>query len=204
MSKDWLIPLSALQHYVYCPRQCALIHIERLWTENYWTAQGRVLHQKTDEGKAEQRVGLRIERSVDVVSHRLGIQGKLDVLEVSLKDQTYTPVEYKRGKPKTTNCDKVQLCAQALCLEDMLGVEISRAAIWYWQVRKREWVDLNESLREETCQVISHVHVMFANYNLPLPVFGKHCQACSLMDECQPKVFEQDSSDRYVQSMFEL
>jgi len=203
MDEPRLIPLSALQHYVYCPRQCALIHIERIWTENYWTAQGRVLHQKTDQGKSEQRVDIRVERSVDVINHKLGIQGVLDVLEINLKDRTYTPVEYKRGKPKITNCDKVQLCAQALCLEEMLDIQIPRAAIWYWEVRKREWVDLDESLREETGQVIQGVQQIFSSQKIPAPIYGKHCLACSLRDECQPKALQKDLSDNYLRHLFD-
>jgi CRISPR-associated exonuclease Cas4 len=204
VEEERLIPLSALQHFVFCPRQCAFIHIERLWTENFWTAQGRVLHQRTDEGKPEQRANMRVERSVDVISHTFGIQGVLDVLEIDLKEQSYMPVEYKRGKPKTTNCDKVQLCAQALCLEEMRKVEIPRAAIWYWEVRQREWVELGEALREETKAVIRQVHTLFASQNIPPAIYGKHCMACSLKDDCQPKAMQKDCTDQYVRSLFDI
>lgn len=199
---DDLIPISALQHYDYCPRQCALIHIERIWSENYWTAQGRVLHQRTDEGKAEQRVDTRVERSVTIISRRLGIQGKLDVLEVNLKDNTFTPVEYKRGKPKTTLCDKIQLCAQAMCLEEMRNTSIPRAAIWYWQVRQREWVELGEELRKETERIIQAVHQLFREREVPFPVYGSHCRACSLLDDCQPQVIQRDTTDQYLRDLF--
>lgn len=197
-----LIPISALQHYDYCPRQCALIHIERIWSENYWTAQGRVLHQRTDEGKVEQRVDTRVERSVAVINRRLGIQGKLDVLEVNLKDNTYTPVEYKRGKPKTTLCDKIQLCAQAMCLEEMRDTSIPRAAIWYWQVRHREWVELDDDLRAETERIIQAVHQLFREHQIPTPIYGSHCNACSLLDDCQPRAIQHDATDQYLRDLF--
>ncbi|WLQ16768.1 CRISPR-associated protein Cas4 [Hahella aquimaris] len=203
MEEERLIPLSALQHYIYCPRQCALIHIERFWAENYWTAQGRVLHQRTDEGKPEQRAHTRIERSVEVISHELGVQGVLDVLEINLQDMTYTPVEYKRGKPKVTNCDRVQLCAQALCLEEMRGVRIDSAAIWYWEVRQREWVELDPALRAETLDVISQVQALFSSQRTPRAVYGKYCLACSLKDECQPKAMQEDTADQYLRGMLE-
>lgn len=199
---DDLIPISALQHYDYCPRQCALIHIERIWSENYWTAQGKVLHQRTDEGKAEQRNDTRVERSVAVINRRLGIQGKLDVLEINLKDKSYTPVEYKRGKPKTTLCDKVQLCAQAMCLEEMRDTSIPRAAIWYWQVRQREWVELDDALRAETERIIQDVHRLFRERRIPAPVYGSHCSACSLLDDCQPRAVERDMTDQYLRDLF--
>lgn len=200
---DDLIPISALQHYDYCPRQCALIHIERIWSENYWTAQGRVLHQRTDEGKAEQRVDTRVERSVTIISRRLGIQGKLDVLEINLKDNSYTPVEYKRGKPKTTLCDKIQLCAQAMCLEEMRDTRIPRAAIWYWQVRQREWVELDDTLRTETERVIQAVHELFQERKIPAPAYGSHCRACSLLDDCQPQAIQRDTTDQYLRDLFQ-
>jgi len=116
------IMLSALQHYAYCPRQFALIHIEQVWAENYFTAQGKLLHERVDSYEPEQRGNTRYERSVAVISHRLKINGKLDLLEIEGKPPNkYFPVEYKRGKPKLEDWDKIQLCAQALCLEEMRG-----------------------------------------------------------------------------------
>ncbi len=204
MDEEKLIPISALQHFVFCPRQCALIHIERLWTENYWTAQGRVLHQRTDEGTPEQRANLRVERSVPVVSNALGIHGVLDVMEIDTIENTFMPVEYKRGKPKLNNCDKVQLCAQALCLEEMRSVNINRAAIWYWQVRKRSWIDLDENLRNETKNVIRQLKEMFAFQLNPAPIYDKRCLSCSLIDDCQPQALQKDFSERYVRNIYRL
>jgi len=131
------VPISALQHFVFCPRQCAYIHIECAWEENYLTAQGNQLHERVHSDGFETRGAVRTERGVHVCSERLGIVGKLDLLEVGANPFSLTPVEYKRGKPKVSDCDRVQLCAHALCLEEMRDAQITRAALWYWQVRKR-------------------------------------------------------------------
>ena len=133
-----MMMLSALQHYAYCPRQFALIHVEQAWEENYWTADGRVLHERVDSGVAEQRRGVRYERGVLLRSERYRLSGKMDLLEIEKGEPPrYFPVEYKRGKPKLEDWDRIQLCAQALCIEEMRGVHVEEGAIWYWQVRKR-------------------------------------------------------------------
>lgn len=136
-----LILLSALQHYAFCPRQCALIHNEQAWAENYLTAQGKLLHERVDGGEPETRQGTRFERSVRVLSNTLGISGVLDMVEVS-KNGDMHPVEYKHGKPKPTDMDKIQLCSQAMCLEEMTGrtVEVARCGMakpviaWRWSL----------------------------------------------------------------------
>jgi CRISPR-associated exonuclease Cas4 len=197
-----LIPLSALQHYAYCPRQCALIHLEQAWAENLWTAQGRLLHQRVDGQQAETRAGVRTERGVSVVSDRLGLSGKLDALEIDMASGALTPVEFKRGKPKPQPWDHIQLCAQALCLEDMLGCRIERGAIWYWQVRRREWVALDPALRTMTEQVIREVREMLEMGDTPAPEPGPKCRACSLKELCQPDLNARDRSSRYVQGLY--
>ncbi len=125
-NEDDLIQLSALQHLLFCERQCALIHIEQVWAENMFTAEGKIMHERVDSSKSESRGKVRVEFSVPLRSLRLGLVGKADVVEFHQKSGEWHPfpVEYKRGKPKMNNCDKVQLCAQALCLEEMLEVEI--------------------------------------------------------------------------------
>ena len=148
------IPLSALQHYVFCPRQCALIHNEQIWSENFLTAQGRQLHERVDHGLPESRKGIRYERAVHVSAPSLGLVGILDLVEVNIKTGLCFPVEYKRGTVKPDNRDTVQLCAQALCLEEMLGIPVTQGALWYWQTRHRHPIDLSPELREETLQVI--------------------------------------------------
>ena len=148
------IPLSALQHYAFCPRQCALIHNEQQWAGNFLTAQGDLLHERVDAGEPETRKGVRFERSVHVSSLALGVGGILDLLEVDTQTGALRPVEYKRGRPKKDNWDKVQLCAQTLCLEEMRNTTIAEGALWYGQTRHREFVQFDAALRAETRTVI--------------------------------------------------
>ncbi|MGR9108866.1 MAG: CRISPR-associated protein Cas4 [Gammaproteobacteria bacterium] len=194
------IPISALQHFVFCPRQCAYIHIERIWQDNYLTAQGNLLHERVHGNEAESRGNLRTERGVQVFSDRLGIFGQLDLLEIKSTPYTLTPVEYKRGKPKVDDCDRVQLCAQVLCLEEMRGLAIDRAALWYWQFRKREWVPVDEALREKTLQIIKATRDLLESGKLPKARYTKACKACSLFDECAPK--QSDHSRAYLDQLF--
>ena len=145
-----LIPLSALQHYAFCPRQCALIHNEQAWAENYLTAQGKALHERVDSGEPETRKGVRFERTVHVSAEKLGISGVLDLVEVDTKTGGLKPVEYKRGKPKPDPMDEIQLCAQGLCLEEMTGQTLSEGALWYMQTRHRVPVVFSDDLRAQT------------------------------------------------------
>ena len=195
------LPISALQHFVFCPRQCAYIHIEQTWDANYLTAKGDQLHERVHSNESETRGQMRMERGVQVCSAQLGIVGKLDLLEIGRNPFTITPVEYKRGKPKVSDCDRVQLCAQALCLEEMRNIRISRAALWYWQVRKREWVELEDNLRETTIQAIAQTRALLDSGELPKAEYKAACKACSFLDRCQPKL--KDTSALYVKGMFE-
>jgi len=148
-----LIQLSALQNMVFCSRQCALIHIEQVWSENRLTAEGRLMHERTHEEGGESRGNVRIERAVMLRSLRLGLVGMADVVEFHrLEDGRWQPfpVEYKHGKPKVDDCDKVQLCAQAICLEEMLNVEIPGGALFYGKTRRRLDVAFDSDLRQET------------------------------------------------------
>ncbi len=197
-----LIPLSALQHYAFCPRQCALIHNEQLWEENFLTAQGKVLHERVDKGGPESRKGIRMERGVSVSAPQLGLTGKLDLLEKDLSTGQLTPVEYKRGRPKKGDFDAVQLCAQALCLEEMTGQQITQGALWYWQTRHRQVILLDQPLRERTRDVIAKVAEIFHSGVTPKAKYGKYCTACSLIDQCNPKLSERDHSANYLESLF--
>ena len=152
-----LIPLSALQHYAFCPRQCALIHNEQAWAENYLTAQGKALHERVDSGEPETRKGVRFERTVHVSAEKLGISGVLDLVEVETKTGSLKPVEYKRGKPKPAPMDEIQLCAQGLCLEEMTGQTIFEGALWYIQTRHRVPVVFSDDLRTQTLATIAAV-----------------------------------------------
>jgi len=203
MNKDVrLIPLSALQHYAFCPRQCALIHNEQAWADNYLTAQGNLLHKRVDSGEPETRNGIRFERAVMVSAEQLGLTGKLDLMEKELSTGKLTPVEYKKGKAKSGNWDKVQLCAQGLCLEEMTKQTVTEGYLWYWQTRKREYVAFDENQRQQTLDIISKVSAIFSSGTLPKPIFSKKCRACSLIDICNPKVIEQDHSARYINQLF--
>ncbi len=157
-AEDLLLPISALQHYLFCPRQCALIHVERLWAENAATAEGRILHKKVDGGKADRRAGLQTLRAVPLRSFRLGIAGVADVVEK--RGDTLTPVEYKRGRPKAHRADEVQLCAQALCLEEMFGVSVPEGVLFYGAARRRHSVVIDAELRTLTIQIAENVRDM--------------------------------------------
>lgn len=197
-----LIPLSALQHYAFCPRQCALIHNEQAWANNYLTAKGNLLHKRVDQGEPECRNGTRFERAVSVCSENLGLTGKLDLVEKDLTTGQLTPVEYKKGKSKPGDWDKIQLCAQVLCLEEMTGQTISDGYLWYWQTRRRERVNMDEKLRNRTLEVINAVRALFQSKSLPKPVYEKRCQACSLIDICNPQLVTSDDSADYVATIF--
>ncbi len=198
-----LIPLSALQHYAFCPRQCALIHNEQVWAENYLTAQGNALHERVDSGEPETRKGIRFERSVHVSAEMLGISGVLDLVEKDIKTGKLRPVEYKRGKPKPSSMDEIQLCAQALCLEEMIGQNIEEGALWYMQTRHRISVVFSDNLRSQTLATIIAVRKLLDSGQTPLPNYGKHCKVCSLVEICQPELLrKRDKSMRYVEGLF--
>ncbi len=196
------VSLSALQHYAFCPRQCALIHNEQVWAENYLTAQGRSLHERVDSGEPETRKGVRFERSVHVSAQQLGISGIIDMVEHDLASGRLKPVEYKRGKPKPEPFDEIQLCAQALCLEEMTGQTISEGALWYMQTRHRVPVVFSDGLRAQTLAVIRKVRELLDSGTTPPPEYGKRCKACSLVEICQPELLEKDRSKRYVAGLF--
>ncbi|MBF0555680.1 MAG: CRISPR-associated protein Cas4 [Nitrospirae bacterium] len=191
------IPISAINQYAYCPRRCALIHIEQAWSENLFTAEGRIMHEKADSGNCESRGDVRIEYGLPMRLLRLGLTGKADVVEFHRSSEgTWQPfpVEYKLGKPKLDNCDKVQLCAQALCLEEMLGVEIIRGALFYGRTRHREDVVFDLKLRSETEEIAQKVHELIESGITPKPEYSKKCKNCSLVELCMPKVSGKKSS----------
>jgi CRISPR-associated exonuclease Cas4 len=199
MEEDDLIPISALQHYLYCPRQYALIHVERLWAENRHTAEGRILHDRADATGAEQRRGVRTVTAMPLAAPALGVAGVADVVEFRAVGPTSVPcpVEYKRGRPKAHRADEVQLCAQGLCLETMLGCAVPEGALFYDQTRRRKVVAFDESLRELTLQTILAVRAMFRERRTPSSTYeAKRCDACSLMDLCRPREIERRQSVR--------
>lgn len=203
---DAYLTISALQHYAYCPRQFALIHIEQAWAENRFTSEGRVLHERVDAGQPEQRRGVRYERAVSLISHRYHLTGKMDLLEVvnseNRSNPCYFPVEYKRGKPKLEDLDRIQLCAQALCIEEMRETEVAEGAIWYWEVRRREPVRIDRALRASTLAAIDGAREILASGVTPPPVNDRRCKACSLVELCGPATFVRDRTAAYIEKMY--
>ena len=187
---DDLILISALQHYLYCPRQCALIHIERLWAESRHTAEGRLLHERADRPHSEKRKGVRTVTAMPLLHPSLGITGIADVVEFhrEASGERALPVEYKRGRPKAHRADEVQLCAQALCLEAMLGKPVTHGALFYGQTRRRTDVAIDDTLRTLTKTIIDETRAMIDSGRTPSAVYdSKRCDACSLIDLCQPR-----------------
>ncbi len=189
-AEDGLIPLSALQHMLFCPRQCALIHVEQLWAEDGATAEGRILHERVDSGAAESRPGVRVARSLSVRSLALGVAGKADAVEFSGQPPRPFPVEYKRGKPKAHRADEVQLCAQAICLEEMFGSEVPEGALFYGETRRRQPVRFDDALRALTAETAVAARTMIAAGRTPPPIRMAACRRCSLMSTCRPERLE--------------
>ena len=205
--EDDLIMISALQHIVFCERQCALIHIEQIWLESGLTAEGRIMHEKVHEQDRESRGNIRIEYGLPLRSLRLGLIGKADVVEFHrVNKDTWQPfpVEYKRGKPKLDHCDMIQLCAQAICLEEMLSVPVPGGAIFYGRTRRRLDVSFDETLRRETEDAAEKAHQLISSGITPPPVYEKRCESCSLIGECMPKkIGEKTSVKNYLTRMIE-
>jgi CRISPR-associated exonuclease Cas4 len=211
--EDKLLPISGLQHLVYCLRQCALIHVEQVWADNELTTSGQVLHQRTNSGIGETRSGNRITRSMDLVSYRLGLVGKADVVEFTppvgispieaqriarenrgndgWEGWIITPVEYKRGKQKKSriwgDCDRVQLCAQALCIEEMLGVTLHFGQLFYGMERRRLHVALDDDLKKKTEELAQQLRDLIHSTQLPPPLRDRRCDRCSLKAHCMPE-----------------
>ena len=187
VGEDELTPISALLHMLYCPRRCALVHIERQWSENRFTAEGRILHTRTDAGGRERRAGVTIERSVPLRSLRLGVSGIADVVEIH-EDNRPFPIEYKRGRPEAHRADEVQLCAQAMCLEEMLDRPVPEGALFYGRSRRRKAVMFDAELRVLTERVAADTRNLLAAGDTPPPKFeARKCNACSLKEVCQPQ-----------------
>lgn len=197
-----LLPLSGIQHLVFCERQWGLIHIERQWEENRLTAEGRVLHERAHEAGTDARPGIVTARAVRLRSLRLGLSGEADVVEFHQVDCESPaaaalagrggwwrpfPVEYKRGRPKTNVCDEVQLCAQALCLEEMMGVSINCGALFYGTNRRRTEIRFDGGLRAHTEGLAARMHELYAQGVTPQGAYAKKCDSCSLYERCQPR-----------------
>jgi CRISPR-associated exonuclease Cas4 len=210
-SESDLLPLSALNQLVYCERRCALIHIEQAWEENRFTAEGRLLHERVHEQDSETRDNVRIARGLRLRSLRLGLAGMADVVEFYLVKQTGVsaelkiwmpfPVEYKRGKPKPDESDKTQLCAQAMCLEEMMNTTVLSGALFYGKTRKRLDVLFDSQLREMVESLAKRLHALIGSGMTPPATYEKKCESCSLLEICQPKTAAARMSvSRYVEN----
>jgi CRISPR-associated exonuclease Cas4 len=185
------VPLSALQHALYCLRQCALIHVERVWEENRLTAEGRVLHTATDRQESRRRRGVRVVSGLPLASCRLGLTGVADAVEfhAGRVGETAYPVEYKRGRPKLHRADEVQLCAQGLCLEEMTGRAVPEGALYYGETRRRVVVPFDAELRGLVEQTAAAVHQLVSEERLPPAIYAaRKCRACSLLETCRPRL----------------
>lgn len=215
-TQDDLLPLSGIQHFLFCRRQWALIHVEMQWKENALTAEGRIMHQRADDPFfTETRNGVITARSVPVASYRLGISGVCDVVEFTAspdgvrlpgRDGLYlaAPVEYKRGKPKREPVDEAQLCAQAMCLEEMLALSIPRGYLYYGETRHRVEVELTGELRGLVRDMSSEMHAYFSRGYTPRVKTSKACHSCSLADVCLPVLQENViAASKYIKHQIE-
>jgi CRISPR-associated exonuclease Cas4 len=216
-SDEELLPLSGLQHVQFCTRQFALIHLDGAWHENYLTAHGRILHENAhDPFFTEKRRDIIITRSVPVISHGLGVAGEVDVVEFHRAETGIellnkkgrwrpVPIEYKRGKKKSGIEDEVQLCAQAMCLEEMMGIEVQQGYLFYWETRTRLKVEFSNELRESVVSAAGRAHRIIAEGKLPNPDRPlKRCRRCSLIDECLPESKDRKKASSYLQRQIKL
>jgi len=206
-SEDDLIPISGLQHLAYCERQFALIHVEQLWADNRFTAEGDVLHERVDAEHHESRRLFRQEYGMAVRSLEHGIIGKCDLVELYLKPEggvaEAVPVEFKRGRDKESDVDRVQLCAQAFCLEEMVGVEVPRGDFYYLGAHRRTSAELSLALRAETRRLIERARAILAGGESPAASYAAaKCDRCSLVDLCMPRALSEGGRrvERYLKS----
>ena len=206
---DWL-QLSGLQHFVFCRRQWALIHIEEQWAENLRTTEGHLMHERAHDASVRERRGDVVTvRGVSIRSPSLGVSGKCDVLEfhadpggVPLPDEEGTwrpyPVEYKRGRPKESDEDRLQLCAQAMCLEEMLCCDVPEGALFYGETRRRETVRFTDELRGKVRDCLAEMHELCRRGHTPRVKPSKSCNACSLKELCLPRLLKGKSAADYL------
>ncbi len=193
MESDDLVPLSALQHFLFCPRQCALIHVERAWAENALTAEGRLAHDRVHAPAQEKRKAVRSVTGMPLRSGQLGLVGVADLVELhdTPAGTVPFPVEHKLGRPKAHRADEVQLCAQALCLEEMLGTPVPAGALFYGRTRRRQDVTFDVELRDLVRRVADDTRTLLASGRTPAAVYDpKRCDSCSLLELCRPKALE--------------
>lgn len=211
--EDEFLMLSGLQHFVFCRRQWALIHIEQEWEENVLTVEGNYVHESVDNPYTREKRGDTLYvRALPVHSRRLGISGICDMVEFKRSKEGIPlagesgffqpkPIEYKRGKPKKHDADLIQLTAQVMCLEEMLGTAIDEAAIFYNEVKRRENVVLTDTLRQQVIDSSEEMHNYYRRRHTPRVKTGKHCLRCSLRHKCLPELLEREKVTSYIDRM---
>lgn len=209
-SEEDFLQLSGVQHFAFCKRQWALIHIEQAWNDNLLTTQGNIMHERAhDEEIREHRGDTLIVRGLKVHSRKLGLSGICDVVEFHRSEQGHplygemglwnpVPVEYKRGKSKTNDEDRLQLCSQAICLEEMLSVDIPLGFLFYGETKSRERVDLDTFLREKVVSIVHEMHQLYEKKHTPKAKVFSGCNSCSLAEICVPRLFKRNSVDQYI------
>ncbi len=210
--EDYLM-ISGIQHFMFCQRQWALIHIEQDWMENRLTAEGEVIHRNAHKDSfVEKRPGILVTRSLRVASRMLGLSGQCDVVEFLSAEEgavihghrglwQAVPVEYKRGKDKSDDSDIFQLCAEALCLEEMLSCTIPYGFLYYNEIRRRRKIELTEELRARVKETVALMHELFRRGRMPKVKLSKKCQSCSLKPTCLPKLCRNVSAKAYVEKL---
>ena len=198
------IPLSALQHWAYCPRQCGLIHLEQSFEDNLHTARGQAVHHLVDEPGDEMKAGVKVERALPLWSDRLNLVGKADLVEFH-PDGTVFPVEFKHGRKRQKIHDDIQLAAQAMCLEEMLGRPVPKGAIYHASSRRRREVTVTPELRQLVEETATAIRAMLASARLPAPANDARCRECSLKEICQPEALaDTDRQQRQRQDLFRV
>jgi len=199
-----IVALSALQHYSYCPRQCALIHQEQTFTENVFTLRGQRVHERVDQPDTRCEAGVRIEQALTLYSDRLGLSGKADIVEF-LADGMPRPIEYKHGPKRQREHDDIQVAAQAICLEEMFDKPVTEGVIFHHTSRRRRVVPVTPALRAKVEALTAQVRDMLTSGKMPPPVGDAElCRGCSLLDACQPDMVKSSEKiDRLAQTLFE-
>ncbi len=211
-SDEDLLAISGLQHLTFCERQWALIHMEQVWSENVLTIEGKQLHDFVHEQGSESRSGVRMVCALRLRSLELGLSGVADLVEFHQSDEGVAveglrglwlpyPVEYKRGRKRYDLADEIQLCAQALCLEEMLGVSVKTGAIYYGQPRRRVVIDISQELRDKLYSLCSRARELLELKVKPLANVGRHCKNCSLVEDCMPDIIKNDRSEKYISAI---
>lgn len=200
---DDFLMISTLRHYGYCPRSCSLIHQDQTFSENLYTLRGRAVHKQVDKPEEEFVGNILVERALPLWSHRLGLVGKADVVE--FHDETPYPVEYKHGPRRENEHNDLQLCAQAMCLEDMMGQAVPRGAIFHHKSRRRREVFFTPTLRRQVEEAVTAIRSLLAEKKLPPPVNDRRCEKCSLKEACMPQVTESRNREkRLLANLFEV